>query len=627
MCGIAGLATRDGVRSGDAALVEGMLRTLLHRGPDDLHQAGDDRAIIGATRLAIIDLDTGRQPLTNEDGCIRVSQNGEIYDYVELREALQRKGHRFSTKGDTEMIAHLYEEHGEAYPAHLRGMFATAVWDGNRQRLVLARDRLGKKPLYWRLADGRLTWGSELKAILVDPTVERTVDRRALARYLQYGYVPAPDSILEGIHKLPPASILVWDGGEPRIERYWTPAYEPKTSHRPGEDRAELHELLRESVRLRLRSDVPVGAFLSGGMDSSVVVALMAESSAEPVRTFTIGFDEKAYDERHYARAVAQHFGTRHTEEVVRLDAVDLLPELADHYDEPFGDSSAIPTFRVARLAARELKVVLTGDGGDEAFGGYARYGWQAALGTLGRIGGPLHVPAVGVAQAILRAAAPRSKLRRRADAWRRYAERSEIARYVAIMSQMHLETRIALLGDATLADQDGYLADTLAEGPADQLDRTLRADTLTYLPEDLLVKMDRATMANSVEARAPLLDHHVVEFAARLPTDRKMHRRVTKVILREVARDLLPARMVDRPKKGFGVPVGSWFRHELGDRFHDEVLAPDARSRDHLDQSAAADLLRAHRAGEVDNGARLWNLLMFEAWARRWLDVRSDLA
>jgi asparagine synthase (glutamine-hydrolysing) len=353
----------------------------------------------------------------------------------------------------------------------------------------------------------------------------------------------------------------------------------------------------------------------------------MAQLSAEPVRTFTIGFDEKAYDERHYARAVADHLGTRHVEEIVRLDAMDLLPELADHYDEPFGDASAIPTFRVAQLAARELKVVLTGDGGDEAFGGYARYRWQAALGTISRVGGPLHVPAVGVAQAVLRSAAPRSKLRRRADAWRRYAERSDVGRYVAIMSQMHLETRVALLGDATLADQDAYLADTLADGPADELDRALRADTLTYLPEDLLVKMDRATMANSLEARAPLLDHRIVEFAARLPTDRKMHRRVSKVILREVAHDLLPATLVDRPKKGFGVPVGAWFRRELGERYRDEVLAPDSRLRDHLDQTAAADLLTAHQGGAADHGARLWNLLMFEAWARRWLDTGSDAA
>jgi asparagine synthase (glutamine-hydrolysing) len=387
MCGIAGIATVNGLDQSEAGLVDRMLRSLAHRGPDDQYQLGDTRAMLGTRRLAIIDLAGGRQPLTDESDQIIATQNGEIYNYVELRPDLERRGHVFRSDGDTETIVHLYEEHGPGFVRFLRGMFAIAIWDARIGRLVLARDRLGKKPLYWRLADGRLTYGSEVKAILQDPVVERTVDREALALYLHYQYVPAPHSILKGIAKLAPASTLVWDGGEPRIERYWCPDYEPKTRRDLRDDVAEGTDLLREAVRLRLRSDVPVGIFLSGGMDSSVVTALMAEASAEPVRTFSIGFENQAYDELPYAREVASRFGTRHTEAVVQLDALELLPDLADAYDEPFADSSALPTFRVSQMAASELKVVLTGDGGDESFGGYARYRAQRLPGGPGTAG------------------------------------------------------------------------------------------------------------------------------------------------------------------------------------------------------------------------------------------------
>ena len=318
------------------------------------------------------------------------SQNGEIYNYVELRADLERRGHVFRTHGDTETIAHLYEEFGPTFVTHLRGMFAIAIWDGRLGRLLLARDRLGKKPIYWRLKDGRLTYGSELKTILVEGGFERIVDRSALEMYLQYQYVPAPSSILQGVNKLAPACVLVWEGGEPRIERYWDPQYSPKTRQNFRDDVAEGATLIREAVRLRLRSDVPVGVFLSGGMDSSVVTAMMAELSATPVRTFSIGFENQAFDELPYARAVAQRYATQHTEEIVRLDAIELLPELAEHYDEPFADPSAVPTFRVSQLASRHLKVVLTGDGGDESFGGYTRYLVQRKVNALERVPAPL---------------------------------------------------------------------------------------------------------------------------------------------------------------------------------------------------------------------------------------------
>jgi asparagine synthase (glutamine-hydrolysing) len=625
MCGIAGLATRDGLRPSDDALVDRMLTCIAHRGPDDHNAFSDAHAAIGSRRLAIIDLAGGRQPMSGEDTRVHVTQNGEIYNYIELRAELEGRGHRMTTTSDTEVIAHLYEEDPAGFVRKLRGMFAISIWDAGRQRLTLARDRLGKKPLYWRFVDGRLSYGSELKTVVEDPDVPRVIDRQALARYLEYGYVPTPQSIFEGIQKLPPASILIWDTiDQPRVERYWEPRYEPKRTLAPGEDTERALELVRESVAIRLRSDVPVGVFLSGGMDSSVVTALMAELSNHPVRTYSIGFEERGFDELPYARAVARHFGTEHHEDVVRLDAIGLLPELADHYDEPFADSSAIPTYRVSEIAARDLKVVLTGDGGDETFGGYERYRWYGAMSIISGLGGPAHLPAVDVARAFLRVAAPRHRLRRRADSWRRYAAMTGAGRYTGLMTQIPTDVRAALLRDASLADQDAYLIDALTSGPPDELDRILRADTLTYLPEDLLVKMDRATMANSLEARAPLLDHELIEFVAQLPSRRKIHRGKTKIVLREIAHQLMPRELVERPKMGFGVPVGSWFRGELGERYRELVLAPDAAIRDLLDQGPAGDLLAEHRTRRVDHSARLWSLLMLEQWARRWLPVAS---
>ena len=615
MCGIAGIATIDGLRGEDPQLLDRMLRSLAHRGPDDQYMRGDDRALLGARRLSIIDLEGGRQPLSDESSQILVTQNGEIYNYVELRTELERRGHRFRTRSDTETIVHLYEDHGTAFVDHLRGMFAIAIWDGRSGRLVLARDRLGKKPLYWRLARGRLSYGSELKAILEDPDTQREVNREALALYLQYQYVPAPWSILRGVAQLPAAGILVWDGGDPQITRYWSPAYEPKSGRDIREDEDEGLAIIREAVRLRLRSDVPVGVFLSGGMDSSIVTAVMAEASVEPVRTFSIGFENQAFDELPYARAVAQRYGTIHTDEIVRLDAIELLPDLAEHFDEPFGDPSAIPTFRVAQLAAQQLKVVLTGDGGDESFGGYGRYESHRAYGALDILPRPLLRAVTRSGRIATTPLGSRSRLRRRL----RIAGLLSDERYVELMSIFDADDRRQLMPDRN-ATSSSFLLNVLRQGPSDTTDRVLRADLLTYLPDDLLVKMDRATMANSLEARAPLLDHVLVEFAARLPVDRKIDGANRKVLLRSIAKRLMPAAHIDRPKMGFSPPTADWFRGSLGARFEELVLAPDAASRDHLDSTAAATLLAAHRSGRAEHDHQLWMLLMFELWARRWL-------
>jgi asparagine synthase (glutamine-hydrolysing) len=617
MCGIAGVATADGLAPTDPQLVDRMLGQLAHRGPDDQHAVADSNAAIGARRLSIIDLDTGRQPVSNEDGTVHVAQNGEIYNYVELRKSLEARGHRFSTAGDTETIVHLYEEYEENFVDHLRGMFAAALWDSRRRRLVLARDRLGKKPLYWRLRGGRLTFGSELKALLCDATVDRRLDRVALAQYLQYQYVPAPRTILADVAKLPPATVLTWCGDEPTLRRYWEPRYDDGSSRTLDEDREAFGVELREAVRLRLRSDVPVGVFLSGGMDSSTIVAVMAELGVAPIRTFTIGFDDPRYDELPQARALAQAFNAEHVEEVVSVDSVSLLPALTDHFDEPFGDSSAIPTFRVSQLAARDVKVVLTGDGGDELLGGYDRYRLHRRLSRLD------HVPPSAVRAGLGAASAVAGRMGRAHSARRLTMAKALIGvsadqRYARLMSIFDESTRRDLLNGENLADQDDYLVRVLAAGPPSTMNRLLRADTLTYLPEDLLVKMDRATMANSLEARAPLLDHRLVELVAAMPESRKVQGTTSKALLRDAAARLLPRQVLERPKKGFGVPLGSWFRDELGHQFREVVLTPDARIRDHMDQSVAGALFREHQGGR-EHGHRLWVLLMFELWARRW--------
>ena len=616
MCGIAGIASPSGLRESDPILLDRMLRAISHRGPDDQYTLGEPKAILGTRRLSIIDLEGGRQPLTDESGLVIATQNGEIYNYIELRKDLEQRGHTFRTQGDTEAIVHCYEEYGTAFVQHLRGMFAIAIWDGRAGRLILARDRLGKKPLYWRLAGGRLAYGSELKALLEDPEVERDIDREALGLYLQYQYVPAPRTILRGVSKLPPASLLTWDGEELRVERYWAPEYGPKTRRAFGDDVEEGLSVLRESVRLRLRSDVPIGVFLSGGMDSSIVTALAAESSATPVRTFSIGFEESEFDELPYARAVARRFGTVHTEEVVRLDAIELLPHLADHFDEPHGDSSAVPTYRVSQLAAEHVKVVLTGDGGDESFGGYTRYLPNRTLNALGVMPNSLVHAAARAGKVAFNG---NVKLMRRLEVADVMAGLDSDEQYLQRMAMLPPAAHQRLLGNGGSPRAPQYLLDVLRDGPEDPTDRLLRADLLTYLPEALLVKVDRASMANSLEARSPLLDHKLVEFAARLPVDRKISGGQGKILLREIGKQFMPAEHINRPKMGFGIPADAWFRGLLGDRYQELVLAPDSATRDHLDSSVPASLLDQHRATGGQQDA-LWLLLMFELWARRWL-------
>jgi asparagine synthase (glutamine-hydrolysing) len=621
MCGVAGEVRPGG---GNAVLVSQMCERLVHRGPDEHGQGTDGNAALGMRRLAVIGLGDGQQPIANEDGSVHVVYNGEIYNYRELRTQLTARGHRFRTSTDTEVLVHLYEEHGDDLVHHLRGMFAFALWDRPRGRLLLARDRVGKKPLlYRRLDDGGLRFASELKALLAAPDQPRTPDMRAIEAYLRYGYVPAPLSALQGVSKLSPGSLLVHQAGTSTVRRWWRLDYTPRTDLSRGEAVERTRELVREATRIRLVSERPLGAFLSGGIDSSIVVAAMAEAVSGPVRTFSIGFEDPRYDERAYARAVSRHFGTQHEELVVRPDAVALLRELPEHYDEPFGDSSAVPSLEVAKMTRRHVTVALNGDGGDESFGGYTRYAAMVAadrLGPVRRLG-----PVAGrlLAAAPLRSGDVKHPLVRARRAAGLLGGET-VDRYRRLMASFDDEQRARLTGpalsEATLAPLD-VVADAyhLSSAP-DLVARLLDVDVQTYLPGDLLVKVDIATMAHSLEARSPLLDHVLMEFAASLPSAWKVRGTRTKVLLKDAARGWLPDEVLDRPKMGFGVPIGRWLREDLHGPVRDLLLDRTALDRGWCRPEAVEQLLAEHDAG-ADHAPRLWSLLQLELWARRWLD------
>jgi len=560
----------------------------------------------------------------NEDGSVRIVFNGEIYNFRELRAGLEQRGHRFRSRSDTEVILHLYEELGTDCLSRLRGMFAFAIWDEPRRRLFLARDRVGKKPLYYADTAERFLFGSEIKAILAVEGVPRRPDRQALYHYLTYQYVPSPWTAFEGIRCLPPAHFLLLEDGKAAIERYWRLDYLPKLTAPEAALEEELRARLREAVRLRLVSDVPLGAFLSGGVDSSAVVALMAQEIAEPVRTFSIGFREEDFDELSFARLVAERFGTRHTEWVVEPRALEILPQLVWHFDQPFADPSAIPTWYVAKLAREHVTVVLNGDGGDEDFAGYGRY---AANDLTVRQERTLPLRAWRRARAL--AAGLRRALRRGALP-RRLAELRPVP--VEMENALRLchftdEEKPALCTPEFVLSAGGVDSFALlfgaygAAGDSEFLDRALAADVGMYLPDDLLVKVDVASMASSLEARSPFLDHEFMEFAARLPVGCKLLRGETKRILKRALKGLVPDTVLERRKMGFGVPLARWFRGELRDFVRDALLGPEARGRGYFREEAVRALLKEHLEGRADRSNHLWNLAMLEHWHRVFID------
>ncbi|HEV7898101.1 MAG TPA: asparagine synthase (glutamine-hydrolyzing) [Planosporangium sp.] len=621
MCGIAGMVSTGAV---DPALVRRMCDTIVHRGPDGAGFHDDPHASLGMRRLAIIDVVGGQQPVYNEDRTIAVVFNGEIYNFDELRTRLLARGHKLTGTGDSECLAHLYEEYGDDLVHHLRGMFAFAVWDRRRNRLLLARDRLGKKPLYWRAAGGSLSFASELKSLVQDPAFPRELDPVALHHYLTYQYVPAPWSIYQGTCKLSPGHLLVWQDGVADVRRYWRANFTPRAFSREDDLVDELRALLLDATRVRMVSERPLGAFLSGGIDSSAVVAAMAMQSTKRVKTFSIGFDDARFDEREYARMVALHYDTDHHELVVTPSALDVLPTLAWHFDEPFADSSAIPSFYVAQMSREHVTVVLTGDGGDEGFGGYRRYAFMA---TAGRI--PVPVPArralARLGTALVTRGHDRSRLRRVGRGLDLLGQPPH-RRYARLMSYFNPEQKHALYTDALrarLAGVDSYqlLDAAFAASRADSaVGRAIDADVNTYLPGDLMVKADISTMANSLEARSPLLDHQLIEWAAGLPTNLKVRGGETKYLLKRAVADWLPPLLLHRPKMGFGVPLAGWLRAELRDLSRDLLTDATARGRGLFRPESVAALLDQHDAG-MDHSNRIWALMQFELWHRMFVD------
>jgi asparagine synthase (glutamine-hydrolysing) len=626
MCGIVGKIAALNGRNVEPDVLERMCIALEHRGPDSRGLFVGEGAGLGIQRLRVVDLVTGDQPIYNEDRSVVVVLNGEIYNFAELGAQLRRAGHEFCTKGDTEVIVHLYEEHGVDCVKHLHGMFGFALWDRRRRRLLLARDRVGKKPLYYSTASGGATFASELRALLEDPDVPRRIDPAAIDLFLTYGYVPAPRSIFRDVQKLPPAHALVIEDGHVSLDRYWRLDFSRK---RAVSDPRELHEPIRDAIRKatrrRMVADVRVGAFLSGGIDSSAVVAAMAEASSAPVKTFSIGFDREAFNELPHARKVAEQFGTEHQEFIVSPDAIAIVPRLVRQYGEPYADPSAIPSFYLAEMTRRHVTVALNGDGGDESFGGYQRYVANAVAGRLDRIPLPLRRAAAYIAGGL-----PRGEVASVASKARRLLETlplSPAERYQRYVAWFNAEQRAELYTtefawDACNEDAHDPVASAWAEATGDDLvDVMLEVDTTTYLPGDLITKIDIATMAYALEARSPLLDHELMEFAATIPADLKVRGGQKKWILREALRGWLPSDVLDRSKQGFSVPISDWFRHELRDLVRDVLLDPGAVSRGYFRSEAVQNMVDRHVGGTHDEGKRLWSLFMLELWHREFSD------
>jgi asparagine synthase (glutamine-hydrolysing) len=628
MCGIVGQLRPPG-HAVDPELVARMCAGLEHRGPDSrgIHHQG--RVGLGIQRLRVIDLSTGDQPIFNEDRSVVVVMNGEIYNYRELREDLRRRGHVLATGGDTEVIVHLYEEYGADCVRHLHGMFAFALWDARREQLLVARDRVGKKPLLYALRDGVLSFASEMAALLADDEIPRTVDPVAIDRFLDHGYVPTPMSAIRGVRKLPPAHTLLMRDGEVTLQRYWSLDYSKKLDASAEEIGELVRDELRAATKRRMVSDVPLGAFLSGGIDSSAVVAAMAEASSEPVRTFSIGFDHERLNELPHARKVAEQFGTVHEEFEVRPDAIDVVPTLVRHYGEPFADTSAIPSFYLAAMARKHVTVALNGDGGDESFAGYQRYVANALASRLDGIPAPLRRGAAAIGGRLREGediSGLRNRVRRLAgtlalDAPARYG------RYVAWLDDSQRARLYSPGFAATLAADDvpDPIGDVWgAASGADAVDRMLEVDVRTYLVDDLIAKVDIATMAHGLEARSPFLDHQLMELAASIPADLKLRGREKKWILRDAMRGWLPDDVLDRPKQGFSVPLSDWLRGDLRDWSREILLDRESLDRGYFEPAAVRALLDRHDAGIDGEAKRIWALVMLELWHREFIAAPS---
>ena len=608
MCGIAGYAGWR-LSPDDATTTLGrMCGAIRHRGPDDEGHFVAPGVGLGMRRLSIIDVAGGRQPISNESGDVHVVFNGEIYNHHTLRAGLRSRGHRFSSRTDTEVIVHLYEEGGAKSIAALKGMFGIALWDARRGQLLLARDRVGIKPLYYWESPRGIAFASELRCFLALDDFPRRINPAAIARYLSLGYVPDPMSVFHGVHKLPPGCVLEWDEKRgTRVEQYWTPVRAEDPTLDAESATEELRRLLRAEVGSHLESEVPLGAFLSGGLDSSTVVALMAEQSDRPVQTFSIGFDDARYDESADAAIVASALGTQHTALVLKPDADRIIDDLICTFDEPFADSSALPMLLVSQLARRSVTVALSGDGGDELFGGYTRYADMQRRTALGAAA--LRAPIGAMARLLPHAAYGRNRL---LD-----LSRSRRGRYTATVATP-LPSRDGGVGHAALREHAVFddLLGPLFDLAADRDFETqmMLVDIMSYLPGDILTKVDRTTMATSLEARVPLLGSDLVEFAVTVPSALKMRDGSGKWLLRRAVADIIPSRALEKPKKGFSVPLGAWFRHELSHRV-DALLRDNSMIYPFVDHAAVQRIVWEHRIGRRDHSAMIWRLMALDLW------------
>ncbi len=626
MCGIVGIVRNDG-KPVDEELLARMNQAIRHRGPDEDGFYVNGSVGMAMRRLAIIDLKSGQQPIHNRDRSAWIVFNGEIYNYLELREKLEKLGHTFYTNSDTEAIVHAYDQFGPDCVKYLRGMFAFAIWNEKTQELFLARDRVGKKPLLYAEVNNQLIFGSEFSALLLHPDISREIEPEALDYYLSFMCIPAPLTAYRAIRKLEPGHWLRWRDGKSERQRYWQPDFTKKIKIDEEEAGERTLEILRDAVRVRLMSEVPLGAFLSGGIDSSAVVALMSQESSERVKTFSIGFEEQDFSELHHARRVAEHVGAEHHEFIVRPDAVEVLPTLVEHYGEPYADSSAVPTYYVAKETRKHVTVALNGDGGDESFAGYERYIAMGITEIYRRVPSLLRESVIRQAVNLLPTPATgRSKVKS-AQRLLEVVSLPRAGRYMHWMTVFNERTKQPLYSDffreqTQQANARGVLEEWFkyANGIG-VVDALLLTDQMTYLPNDLLVKVDIATMAVSLEARSPFLDHHLIEFAASLPENLKARRLTTKYLLKKVLRKLLPSENLNRRKMGFGVPIGHWFRGQMQPFLREVVLSDKALRRGLFKPEAVRELVELHTRGERDHSHQLWTLLMLELWFNRFID------
>jgi asparagine synthase (glutamine-hydrolysing) len=627
MCGIVGTVSLKPNQFSPETL-ERMNAAIRHRGPDEDGFYVGENVGLAMRRLAIIDLKCGRQPIFNSDKTKAIVFNGEIYNFQELRTDLIKRGYKFQTNSDTETIIHLYDEFGADCVQHLRGMFAFAIWDETDKSLFLARDRVGKKPLlYSHQPNGDLIFGSEFKALLAHPDVSREVDYEAIHHYLTLIYVPAPRTGFKHIRKLEPAHWLRWKNGKIETQKYWSLDYTPKIEISEEDAIEETTRILREATRLRMISDVPLGAFLSGGVDSSTVVALMAQENSSPVKTFSIGFEEQDFSELKYAKRVAEHVGAEYNEFIVKPNALEILPTLVEHYGEPYADPSALATYYVSRETRQFVTVALNGDGGDESFAGYERH-------FAMKISEKYHLVPNFLRKNLIESTAQLvpspTDFRHKVTRFKRFLKAASLPRerrYTRWMSnfdwdakrELYTENFYNAVGHHDSADVvDEFINENPQHGI---LDATLYADVKTYLPNDLLVKVDIASMAVSLEARSPFLDHKLMEFAARLPDNLKLKGRETKYLLKKLASRLVPPEVIYRQKMGFAVPINHWFRGEMSKFVADNLLSETAKKRGLFKMRHVENLINEHKADKQDNSWKLWNLLMLELWFQRFID------